>query len=144
MQDLNILNATEWNWWLGVAMGGWEDGLVYYYKDTQEVYLPYRYYMYGQFMKYIEQGDVRIRADIHDIYDLGGVDSVAFKKADGTIVLIILNDNNKQKTIELKSRTYSTCHIVETYENNYWVESDKDFDGEFVVKPNSVTTIILK
>ncbi len=144
MQDLNILNATEWSWWLGVAMGGWEDGLVYVDKETKDINLYYRYYMYGQFMRYIENGDARIKADIHDIYDFGGVDSVAFKKKDGTIVLIILNDNNKQKTIELKSRSYNTCHIIETYENNYWVESDKAFDGEFVVKPNSVTTIILK
>ena len=144
MQDLNILNATEWSWWLGVAFGGWEDGLVYFDRDTKVATPSYRYYMYGQFMKYIDSGDKRIKADIHDLYDLGGVDSVGFKKADGSIVIVILNDNNKQKTIKIESKKYTQAKIVETYENTYWKESEKAFDGSFEIQPYSVTTIILK
>ena len=144
MQDLNIMNAVEWSWWLSVAYGGWEDGLVYFNRETKEINLYYRYYMYGQFMKYIDYGDVRIKADIHDLYDIGGVDSVGFKKPDGTVVLVILNDNNKTKTIKLESSRFTQAKLVETYENTYWKESEKAFDGEFLIQPNSVTTIILK
>ncbi len=144
MQDLNILNATEWSWWLGVAFGGYEDGLVYFDRETKDITLLYRYYMYGQFMRYIEEGDKRIKADIHDLYDLGGVDSVGFKKPDGTIVIVILNDNNKTKTIKLDSDKFTQAKIVETYENTFRKESEKAFDGTFTVQPNSVTTLILK
>ena len=144
LQDLRYLNAVEWNWWLGVAFGGWEDGLVYWDKETHETNLYYRYYMYGQFMRYIDYGDVRIKADIYDLYDFGGVDSVGFKKPDGTVTIFIINDNNKLKNILLSSSKFTQATIVETYENTYWKESEKAFDGQFTIQPNSVTTIILK
>ena len=144
LQDLRYMNAVEWSWWLGIAQGGWEDGLVYWYKDKNEIDLYYRYYMYGQFMKYIDYGDVRIKADIYDMYDLGGVDSVGFKKPDGTVTVFIINDNNKTKTIKLSSDKFSTAKVIETYENTYWKETEKQFDGTFTIQPNSVTTIILK
>ena len=144
MQDLNILNATEWSWWLGIAFGGWEDGLAYFNRETKEINRVYRYYMYGQFTKYISEGDKRIKADIHDLYDLGGVDSVGFKKPDGTIVIVIINDNERTKTINIDADRFTQAKIVETYENTFWKESEKAFDGTFVVQPNSVTTLILK
>ena len=49
------------------------------------------YYLYGQFMKYIQPGAVRINSD-------GGSTSattnVAFKNPDGTIVIVAVNQNN--------------------------------------------------
>lgn len=144
MQDLNILNATEWHWWLAVAFGGFEDGLFYFNRETKKYYFTYRYYMLAQFMKYIDTGDVRIRADVHDLYDLGGVDSVGFKKEDGTIVVIVINDNNSQKNITIPTDDYTSMKIVETYENNYLKETEKEFSKAISIKPNSVTTIIMK
>lgn len=144
MQDLNILNTVEWSWWLGIAGGGFEDGLVYFNSETKDINRYYRYYMFAQFMRYIDYGDVRIKADIYDLMDLGGVDSVGFKKPDGSVVVIILNDSKKEKNILISSDKFSTAHIVETYENNYLKESDKTFNGKFKIKANSVTTIILK
>ena len=141
MQDLNILNAVEWNWWLGFANGGWEDGLIYFNRETKEINKYYRYYMYGQFMKYAK--GTRFKADIHDLYDFGGVDSVAFKDGD-TLTFIILNDNNTPKNIKIELDGITSSKMIETYENTYWKESDLDYTGVYTVQPNSVSTIILK
>ena len=143
MEDLNIMNTPEWSWWLSIAFGGWEDGLIYFDRQTKEIYEPYRYYMYGQFMRYIDYGDVRVKADINDPYDLGGVNTVAFKKTDGTIVLVVLNDNNKEKEIKLSSGSFKSAKIIETYKNTYWKERESQDTSAFTVKPKSVTTILL-
>ena len=142
IQDLNILNAVEWDWWLGVAFGGWEDGLVYFNRDTKEINKYYRYYMYGQIMKYANEG-VRIKADVHDLYDMGGVDSVAFATSD-EIRVIILNDNKKSKNIKIDLPNIVSSKMIETYENTYWKETDIEYTGSYTVQPYSVTTIILK
>ena len=142
MQDLNIMNAVEWDWWLGVANGGFEDGLVYFNRETKEINKYYRYYMLGQFMKYIPHGATRIKADIHDLNDIGGVDCAAFTYND-QVIIVILNDNKKEKNINFELSNIASGKVIETYENTYWQESSYNYNGGYTVKPNSVTTIIL-
>jgi glucosylceramidase len=58
--------------------------------DPESLALDYRfdYYMYGQFMKFIRPGATRIAS--HD--DSGVLPSVAVRNADGSIVLVVVNE----------------------------------------------------
>ena len=91
-----------------------EHATLEYVKDNlseKEINKYYRYYMYGQFMKYAK--GTRFKADIHDLYDFGGVDSVASKDGD-TLTFIILNDNNTPKNIKIELDGITSSKMIET------------------------------
>ncbi|GMU91005.1 MAG: glucosylceramidase [Candidatus Hydrogenedentota bacterium] len=58
--------------------------------DTRDMSLEYRndYYIYGQFMKFIQRGAARIDSTPGE----GPFNNVAFKNPDGSIVVIVAND----------------------------------------------------
>lgn len=103
MKDLTLISATQWCWWLGAAEGGYEDGLVYY--DAQAGGYNFRgtkrYYALSQFTRYISAGDTRVYAATGDKLKLDGVQLCAFRKPDGKVSLVIINDRNFSRKIKL-------------------------------------------
>jgi glucosylceramidase len=75
--------------------------------DTKETAVDYRldYYLYGQFMKFIERGAVRI--------DITGQDAecpaIGFKNPGGKLVLILVNLRGANRSIEIVSDETSGC-----------------------------------
>ena len=65
--------------------------------DTQAVTYNFEYYMYGQFMKFIQRGAVRI--------DSGAIEPklshVAFKNPDHTVVLVLANLDKKPREVKI-------------------------------------------
>lgn len=145
LRDLLYMNATEWSWWLALAYGGWEDGLVYLDKETKEISLTYRYYMYKNIMDYIDVGDVRVKTEMYDPFDWGGLDTVAFKKADGRLVIIVLNDSKKERNLTYKGLNgYSTMQEICTSEEGKLVKSEtKTASSTLTSKAKSITTYVL-
>lgn len=48
LRDATMIDATEWSWWLSVAAGGYNDGLVYWNGDRDpKVWVLNRYYTMG-------------------------------------------------------------------------------------------------
>ena len=90
MRDLTMLDAVNWNYWLSISKGDYEDGLIYWNNvDGQDVIKSYkRYYAMGHFSKFLESGSVRIDASYSDTLAFNGVECVAFKKTDGSIALV--------------------------------------------------------
>ena len=143
LRDLKYLNATGWSWWLSVSQGDYEDGLVYWNK-TQEgnVINKYkRYYVLGQFSRYVPEGSVRIEAKYSDFMGFNGVECVAFERPDGKIALIVINDGGSEREVSLSGNFSTVCKIV-TDENSDWSVSEGAFDGKLSLSPMSVTTFI--
>jgi glucosylceramidase len=75
--------------------------------DTKETTVDYRldYYLYGQFMKFIERGAIRI--------DVTGQDAecpaIGFKNPDGKLALILVNLRGTNRSIELVSDGTTAC-----------------------------------
>ena len=61
--------------------------------DAEDLTLDYRfdYYMYGQFMKFIPRGAIRI-----DSIGLAGQSHVAFRAPDGAFVLVVVNQADEE------------------------------------------------
>lgn len=76
-------------------------------KEDLSVEYRYDYYMYGQFMKFIQRGAVRIESS-----DLGSRSfaNVAFRNPDGSITLIVANAGRKEAefAIECLGKTLQT------------------------------------
>lgn len=144
MRDLKYLDAVSWSWWLGVSQGDYEDGLVYWNKTDEgnAINVYKRYYVLGQFSRYVCEGSVRVEADYSDFLGFNGVECVAFVRPDGKTVLIVINDSGLARDIALGG-DYSTVNKTVTDENFNWDVSESAFGGEISVSPHSVTTFVL-
>ena len=141
LRDLGIVNAVSWNYWLSVSTYDYEDGLVYW-DGADEISVTKRYYTMGQFTRYIPQGSVRIRSDYNDSFDFNGVDCVAFKRPDGSIVLVVINDSGRDKDIKIKGGYENIKEIVTAQDKN-WVTAEYNYDGYITVPAKSVATYIM-
>lgn len=141
LRDLTMINATDWSWWLSVSSGDYNDGLVYWDKVDGENKLSVlkRYYTMAHFSKYLDAGDVRIETKLN--IATKGLDIGAFKKKDGSVVLIIINEG-ATRTISLDS-DFSVYTAVTTNETSNLTESRGLDTSKFVVEKNSITTICL-
>ena len=145
MRDLIYNNATEWTWWLGLAYGGYEDGLVYLDKNTNEISLTYRYYMFKTIMDNITPGDTRIKTNYLNQFDKIELDTVAFKKQDGSVVIVVLNDSDKDKVLKCaKLKNYENIVAISTSEDGKLVEEKVEKSNTLNVKSNSITAFICK
>ncbi|MDE6472556.1 MAG: hypothetical protein K2L52_05970, partial [Clostridia bacterium] len=143
LRDLKMIDAVSWNYWLSLSHESYnyEDGLLYW-DGADKVWATRRYYTIGQFSKYITQGSVRITADYNDSFGINGVECVAFKRLDGSIVLIVINDSNRDKQIRIKGG-YENIQEIVTTQNLSWETQEYKYGGYITSKAKSVTTYIM-
>lgn len=130
-EDISILNVTSWQHWIAVSEVDYCDGLIYINPENKTYELTKRYYVTGNFSKYIPYGARRIFADCGD----GELMLLAFYDGEKT-VLIVINEKDKAKEITLPK---AARHIV-TDENR----SLEEYENIKSVKltPKSVNTFI--
>ncbi len=68
-------------------------------KDDLTVEYRYDYYMYGQFMRFIQRGAARIDSTAPDIRNFA---NVAFRNPDGTIVLVVANAGREARAFAVQ------------------------------------------
>jgi O-glycosyl hydrolase len=64
--DLTIGNVVTWQWWLGVAGGGYGDGLIYAHPKTQVIEPTKKLWTLGQYSRFVRPGFVRVAATSPD------------------------------------------------------------------------------
>lgn len=148
-RDLTMLSAVDWNWWLGVSPCDYNDGLVYWDvlgDGTQKLSVLKRYYVMGQFSRYIDKGDVRVNATCSDLTGWADLDYSAYKKADGTVVVVLINNSGSDKNVtvgglyDYKTAT-RVCTTAEA--QNTWNEVQENWTGKVSLPAQSITTFVL-
>lgn len=148
-EDMTVLNATEWNWWLGVSNGYYPDGLVYIDhedNDKEFVETSKRLWCLGNYSKFISEGAVRVKtAEVQN-----DVISSAYKNPDGSLVIVYVNQTKSNKKVKpAVSGNDSEFDTISVYETS----ADKDLErvnsgvftgkNEISLKSNSVVSVIL-
>lgn len=141
LDDLTILNAKEWDWWLGCSYGVYPDGLVYINADDhKDIKTSKRLWCLGNFSKFIEEGATRIACS-------SGVDALpccAFVNPDGsTAVVYVNNTENDAKTVLSCTEDYNvyTTSAVHDLEKT---ASGAAGDVTVSVPAKSVVTVVMK
>lgn len=119
-EDLTVLDVVSWATWVGVAPGGYHDGLIYATQsgDGSISIVPLkRLWAYGNYTRYIRPGFIRV-----DVEGGKGLYPVAFtgeKDGKQQLVIVLINDQyTAQKlTLEGDFSRYSTMQVHET--SNY-------------------------
>ncbi len=95
-EDISVLNVTSWQHWIAVSEVDFCDGLIYINTDDMTYEMTKRYYVTGNFSRYIPYGAKRIEASCDD----SELMLLAFKSENKT-TLIVINDTEKGKNITL-------------------------------------------
>ena len=145
MRDLTMIDAVSWNYWLSVSVYDYEDGLVNWNMNAADgeksLSAEKRYYAMGHFSKFVEAGSVRIDASYSDTLGFNGVECVAFKKTDGSIALVVINDSSRSHKINIEGGYANVTEILTTEEEN-WKTSEYENAGSVTIPTNSIATYI--
>lgn len=135
-EDLSILNAVSWQHWIAVSEVDYCDGLIYINLDDKSFEMTKRYYVTGNFSKYIPYGAVRTEIKSED----PSLKCLAFTK-DNKTVIIIINDTPDRKTVSFPQCESENITLAVTDEK-YNLKEFSLKNGEIEITANSVNTII--
>ena len=155
MEDLTVLNATEWSWWTALSGGYYPDGLVYYDEpnlgeavwnsEPKEVHTSKRLWCLGNYSKFIKEGAVRISADTsHDDFK-----SCAFMNKDNSVVVVYINSGSTDvnTSLELNSTYVYNQTIGYLTDENHDLEqvfaTDFDRNNRITIPAKSVLSVIV-
>lgn len=132
-EDISILNVTSWQHWIACSHYDYCDGLLYLDLESKSFEMTKRYYVTGNFSKYIPYGAVRFDVDCDD----SDVMALGFKK-DSKTILIIINPSEKEKEFTLDC----DCTTAVTDKTNSLTETPIRSGDSIKITSQSVTTVI--
>lgn len=141
MQDLTILNVSDWQYWIAVSCYDYRDGLIYVDTESHEVQPSKRLWAMGNFSKFIRPGAVRIQSDI----EKGLVETVAFENAgkSGDTVLVALNKGFSEERLQVPSGYWLKAAYVTSDTQD--LESATEAGEQAVALPKkAVATLVLE
>lgn len=139
MTDLTVVNAVEWNWWLGCSYGVYPDGLVYINANNhKDVQTSKRLWCLGNFSKFINEGAVRLACSS----GVEGIECVAFKNTDKSVAIVYINNADEAKSTSLDNLSGSMTAYL-TDEAHDLEESALIEGGTLTLPAKSVVTVVL-
>ena len=129
--DLRILDVVSWQNWVGVAPGGYRDGLIYIDEKTQKFRALKRLYSFGNYSRYVRPGYTRV-----DLQTSGKSQEemlpVAFAgrndQGKEELVMVFINESMKDETFVLEG--------IQGYNNIKTYVTSDDLDLECVLDEN--------
>lgn len=146
LEDLTILDAESWSYWIAVSAYDYRDGLIYVDRDAHTYETTKRLYTMGNFSKFIEPGAVRIGATVGKNLP---VSSVAFDCGD-TVAVVVVNSAEKEQQFAVSFPRKATFKSVTAYvtDNEHNLDSVGTVayteNGSYTVSAQSVTTFVFE
>lgn len=149
-EDLTVLDVVSWQNWVGVAPGGYRDGLIYVNEGKKTLNPLKRLWGYGNYSKFIRPGYQRVEVSDSSLKEYK---PVAFTGTNDEgkkeLVLVVINesDANKKLLLDIQGAVeYTDISVYETSESSNLdrITNEKYGVGDAVeVGKQSITTIIL-
>ena len=145
-EDLNILNVVSWSTWVGVAPGGYHDGLMYASEmapgEVSLVALK-RLWAYGNYTRYIRPGFTRVEIDGGDTLSAVAFTGTDYEKKQ--LVVVLVNDAYEPVDVKLNGafEQYNSIIAYETSANrDLNTVAERVANTAFTLAPRSVTTFV--
>lgn len=166
-QDLTILNAVEWDWWVACAGGVYPDGLIYVdYNNPDDIQVSKRLWAMGNFARFIQEGAVRVEVTTGSNFGANlttettypwvngsssGVDKhsyieqTAYQNPDGSIVVVYINNSDTDEFTTF-GNSYDNIETYVTDENRDLekYQSCSTQNSIIHIPAKSITTVVLK
>jgi hypothetical protein len=151
-EDLTVLNVVSWQNWVGVAPGGYRDGLIYVNEQKKTCNPLKRLWGYGNYSRFIQPGYQRIDVTGTDEW-MKELKPVAFigknDVGEDELVLVLINESEDSRKVLLdipNTVEYTNVSVYETSENSDLSQIiDKKYTSGDVIEigNQSITTIVL-
>jgi len=149
-EDLTVLDVVSWQNWVGVAPGGYRDGLIYVNEGKKTLNPLKRLWGYGNYSKFIRPGYQRVEVADSTLKEFKPVAFTGTNdKGKKELVLVVINesDANKKLLLDIQGAVeYTDISVYETSESSNLdrITNEKYGVGDAVeVGKQSITTIIL-
>ncbi|MGN0522035.1 MAG: glycoside hydrolase [Eubacterium sp.] len=145
-QDLTILNAVEWDWWVACGRGIYPDSLIYVNNnDHSDIQASKRLWCMGNYSKFIEEGAKRISVSTESAIP-STIEESAYLNPDGSIVIVYINKGDAVEYTSFDSTRYSSFETYVTDEtHDLELYQSGSVEGRGVAIPaKGVTTVILQ
>lgn len=111
-EDLTVLNVIDWQYWIAVSCYDYRDGLIYVDRDTHDIELTKRLWVFGNFSKFIRPGANRIDtvSSDKDVNVIGFIDETTEKT-----IVVAINNGLTDKIVSVP-RNYNIENVYETSE----------------------------
>ena len=141
VDDLTILNSTEWSWWLGCSYGVYPDGLIYLNPDNhKDIQASKRYWCLGNFSKFINEGASRIACSS----GVDGVASCAFVNTDNSTVIVYVNGTDNDASTAFKADGAYIVYTTDSSRNLQQTAAGEAGNTEIALPSMSVVTVVMK
>lgn len=136
LEDLNIMDAESWQYWVAVSPGGYRDGLLHVSEGKQAYRATKRLWGYGNFTKFIRPGYVRVEAELNytDIYNMGNVAFTGTNDEGQQELILVLKNEEDAKTFRMKLATSNNYNYYEVYTTNEEKDLQCTANGEYSAK----------
>lgn len=142
-EDLTILHAEHWTWWLGVSGSEtWPDGLICLNEKTGQILLPKRYFAMKHYSGFVRD---HIQIHTHCPELPKEVLASAYLSEDAVeLVLILVNTDQEPHDIAVPG-VPGRAAIYETSQQRDCQYLGTAFvDGGYTLPPRSITNLIFK
>ena len=133
-EDISVLNVVSWQHWIAVSEVDYCDGLIYINLPDRSFEMTKRYYVTGNFSKYIPYDAVRFEAGVDD----SALRILGFKK-DDSVILIAINETQAEKEL-----TVPVDSLIAVTDKKDDLREYKAENGREIITPRSVTTVVFK
>lgn len=149
--DLRILNVVSWQNWVGVAPGGYRDGLIYVDEKSQKFRALKRLWSFGNYSRYVRPGYVRVEIEAAN-REQQKMLPTAFTgvndNGEEELVMIFINEGvTAQEFILEGCDDYDRIAIYETSDTRDLecvLEDDFSWTTPITLPEISVTTVVLR
>lgn len=149
-EDLTVLDVVSWQNWVGVAPGGYRDGLIYVNEGKKTLNPLKRLWGYGNYSKFIRPGYQRVEVEDSTHKELKPVAFTGVnEEGKKELVLVVINQSDEIKKLLLDIQgavEYTDISVYETSESSDLARRTKEKYGvgdAVEVSKQSITTIIL-
>ncbi len=148
-EDMTILDAVSWQYWIAVSCYDYRDGLIYVDLNSHKVTIPKRFYAMGNYSKFIDPGYVRVDAG----FKQAGIYTSAYKgvneNGEEEVVMVFVNSNKEAMNIKFDGIDGSVYNHMNVYLTNKGFSLAEKYNGAYTEEAcaelpgNSVVTVVI-
>lgn len=145
-EDLNVLKVVSWATWVGVAPGGYHDGLMYAAEDGSggvNLVPLKRLWAYGNYTRYIRPGFTAV--DVKGGEDYAAVAFTGEENGRKKLVVVLVNDGYESADVRLEG-DFGAYNGIVAYETSAGRDlaqvAERVTNTAFTLEPRSVTTFV--
>ena len=141
--DLTVLNAVSWQYWIAVSKYDYRDGLVYVSNLSHKITETKRLWAFGNYSRFIRPGFERV--EVTETSD--PIIKASAYHQDDKLIVVLVNTSASSYELNLEqvlgSQSYQSVHLYETSENHdlELLEDNVKSNRDITINSKSITTL---